>query len=775
MKLLIRHFRIFLYKTNKTIYGFFSFLQFYIDIAGITNPKQLKADYEHLRYIIQNDHCYTPYTYADSLSENKSEDVSEGTKRDVKSKQKTSSTPASSSTAKRPGRPPSSSKSTPSNGLDRDASNSARNRSVDDANSSNENTADQNDSDEEEAESETDYSNFTASDTDNDRDSDLDFSVNDCHSRRAKKFKKRKIQAKKLANKKRRRSTIDFTGSDDGTTPKGKKAAKLPKKTLNTSGKSTTAASPAISSTSKSPAATSTPRLTKVTYVKESPQTISHDNPSKAPAIQKATSTTTPQSTPPSSASSSSLSSVDNKPKSIIVVKQREKKVQSENVVSDMSSLFTPDVIKKKNPTENTVSTYKHPIVVVNANRIPLSTPTIRFDSVSKSLTPIIVHSIAPQTTTPRITTTTTTRVIRMPAMQYRKIVKPTVTNLASESDKQLDLIDSLVQEELSKSEADATSSSSSSASSQLIVPAAIPNIVKMLETSEASPSIEPADLVQASSTSNTMPITYSTTQSTHDAQMLPDELLDSIVNSDYMTDDLMQHVAKLVEDKNLQEVIDQQMQDVNSITSCTATPPPQSQIQAISVVPKPIIVHSTASTPAKLPEEQKEIVNMAKTSATGVALASMAKKKEIIIRRSDGRMITLPPMEAPTTRGAKRRAEIIPGQETPQKSETTKTIEPTDSSFEQKSAPNTPTTESIKSPMNSATKQAKPIVARERRASVAVKRASTDSKPRRSMSISNPPPTPTGTTAAGGEDEDDDDEEDGSDGSYNSEDDPHR
>lgn len=752
---------------------FFFFLQFFIDIAGITNPKQLKADYEHLRYIIQNDHCYTPYTYADSLSENKkSEDLSEGTKRDAKSKQKTSSTPASSSTAKKPGRPPLS-KSTPSNGLDRDASNSARNRSVDDANSSNENTADQNDSDEEEAESETDYSNFTASDTDNDRDSDLDFSVNDCHSRRAKKFKKRKIQAKKLANKKRRRSTIDFTGSDDGTTPKGKKVAKLPKKALNTSAKSTTAASPAVSSTSKSPAATSTPRLTKVTYVKESTQTISHDNPSKAPAIQKATSTTTSQSTP---SSSTSLSSVDNKPKSIIVVKQREKKVQSENVVSDMSSLFTPDVIKKKNPTENTVSAYKHPIVVVNANRIPLSTPTIRVDSVSKSLTPIIVHSIAPQTTTPRITTTTTTRVIRMPAMTYCKMVKPAVTKLASESDKQLDLIDSLVQEELSKSEADATSSSS--ASSQLIVPAAIPNIVKMLETSEASPSIEKTDLVQTSSTSNTMPITYSTTQSTHDAQMLPDELLDSIVNSDYMTDDLMQHVAKLVEDKNLQEVIDQQMQDVNSISSCTATPPPpppHSQIQAISVVPKPIIVHSTASTPAKLPEEQKEIVNIAKTSATGVALAAMANKKGITVRRSDGRIIILPPIEAPTTRGAKRRAEIIPGQETLQKSETIKTIEPTDSSFEQKSAPNTPTTEPIKSPLNSATKQAKPIVARERRASVAVKRASTDTKPRRSMSISNPPPTPTGITAVGGEDDDDDDEEDGSDGSYNSEDDPHR
>lgn len=760
---------------------------FHPDIAGITNPKQLKADYEHLRYIIQNDHCYTPYTYADALIEaNKSENATEPTKRnDTKSKQKVSTAPAApSSTTRKVGRP--SLKSMQSNGLDRDASNSARNRSVDDA-SSNENTADQNESDEEEAESETDFSDFTASDTDNDRDSDLDFSVNDCHSRRsAKKIKKRKLQAKKLASKKRRRSTVDFTGSDaDGVTPKGKKAAKLPKKALNTSAKSASAASPVVSSTSKSsPAASATPRLTKVTYVKESPQTTAHDNSPRTSTVQKTTSTITAQANPSSlsstgaAATASPSLSIDNKSKSINV-KQKDKKGQSENAVNDMTSLFTPDVIKK-NPTENAGAAYKSPIIVVSANKTPLSTPNVKVvRPVSK---PIIVQSISSQPATSRViaSTASSTKMIRLPGVTLRRVTKaPVVTKLASEQDKQLDLINSLVQEELSKSESDAVTAPSSSASLQTVVPAAIPNIVKMLETSESSPSIESTDLTQPSSTSNTLPITYSTTQSTHDAQMFPDELLDSIVNSDYITDDLMQHVAKLVEDdKNLQEVIDQQMQDASSISSCTATPQPI--IQPIPVVSKPNVIHSAASTPTKLPVEQKPAAIVVKTPTT--PLSAAANKKGItVVRRADGSLVTLPPIEAPTTRGAKRRAEIVPSsKETPQKSNVAKATEPTDAlEHQQNSVPNTPTAiESAKNSPSGGRQPARPIAARERRASVAVKRASIDSKPRRSLSISNPPHLtgPGGGAAGGGADEDDDDdEEDGSDGSYNSEDDPHR
>ncbi|XP_031636315.1 uncharacterized protein LOC116349151 isoform X2 [Contarinia nasturtii] len=739
-----------------------------MNIAGITNPKQLKADYEHLRYIIQNDHCYTPYTYADSLTEGKSNDLSDGAKNVSKSRLKMTSTPLpSSTTTKKVGRGGGqTSKSTPSNGLD--ASNSSR---FDDANSSNENTGDQNESDEEEAESESDEED---AETENDRDSDLDFSVNDCHSRRAKKIKKRKIQAKKLANKKRRQSTIDFTGSDDNQTPRGKKATKLPKKSLNTSAKSvataaiTPSASPTVSSTtSKSPATTSTSsRLTKVTYVKDIPTsqpTTSHDNlTSKSIAIQKINSTTNTQITPTSSGG--------NKSQKVIIMRHKVRKDQTENALSGMSSLFTPDVvIKPKSRAENVVATNKTPVVLNKS--FATSTPNTKVEFTPNTLKPVVVQSIAntvENMTTPRFITT---KLIKSPAITFRKISKPAM-NLESEQDKQLDLIDSLLQEKLNKTEPDAAPLSSASQSS---IPADIPKIVKMLETSEASAPIGTIDLMQSnSSSSNAMSMTFTTTQSAHDSQMLPDELLDSIANEDFLSDDLLQDVAKLVGDKNLQEVIDQEIQgsssSTTSISSCAVIS--QTQIQNVSTMSKPNAMQTTDATPTKVSDEQKPAVNIMKTPTTPSNLSTpTTNKKEIKVKRADGSFITLPPIEAPTTRGAKRRAETTPGSETQQKPKVFTVIVQSDSPMQNqpKGVSNTPTNESIKGiPFGSASK-AKPIVARERRASVAVKRASLDSKPRRSLSISNPPPV------AVPNDDDDDDEEDGSDGSYNSEDDPNR
>lgn len=725
-----------------------------------------------MRYIIQNDHCYTPYTYADSLSEGKSDDTAESAKRDAKNKSKLPTTPAqSSTTTKKNARNSLLSKSLPSNGLDKDTSNSARNRSVDDATSSTENTADRS-SEEEEAESESDFSDFSASDTDNDRDSDLDFSVNDCHSRRAKKIKKRKIKAKKLANKKRRRSTVDFTGSDDGSTPNRKKFTKLPKKTLNTSAKSSNAQTPTVSTTTKSPAisaaatiktptvalqvmksppATSTPRITKLTYAKENPPATALETTPKLPTVQKAPSTTVPQPT---------LTTDNNKPK-IYILKPKEKKANSENVLlSDMSSLFTPDVIKK-NPMENastSTSTSTSTSSSTSTSKIPVSTPPAKVELISKTLTPIVIHSNVQQSTQRIISTT---KMIKPPLITYRKAPKPTM-NLASEQDKQLDLIDSLVQEELSKTEPVAISSSATS--SQTVIPAAIPNIVKMLETSEdAAPGMESTELQQPTSSSNNMPITYTTTTPINDSQMLPDDLLESFVNSDYLSDDLMQHVAKLVEDKNLQEVIDQQVLGVGSMAV------PSVQIQTVPIIPKPNIAQTTQAITKEV-EEPKTPINTIKPPTTAMIMnvTPTSSKEPIKVKRSDGRIITLPPIEAPTTRGAKRRAETTPGSDAQPKPKVFTIIVQNDSPNVQKNPIHSPTMQGAKGSPASASK-AKPILGRERRASVAVKRASLDTKPRRSMSISNPPP------ADAKNDDDDDDEEDGSDGSYNSEDDPHR
>lgn len=709
-----------------------------------------------MRYIIQNDHCYTPYTYADSTNEGKSTD---GAKCDVKSKLKLT-TPLQTATTKKAGRNAQSSKSVPSNGLDRDASN-VSNRSGDDANSSVDNTAERT-SEEEEDEDDTDYSNM--SESDNDRDSDLDFNVNDSHSRRAKKVKKRKVQAKRLANKKRRRSTVDFTGSDDGLTPNRKKVAKVPRKSLNTSSKSITSntTTPTVSTTVKTPATTIktpvttvktpvttvktptntlTPRFTKITYVKENPQSPSQSldkSSSNLPNQKAVCNPSTPLAT----------TSNENKPKSIIIVKAKDKKPNSsDNTLSGMSSLFVPDIIKK-NPTDN-----------IHVVKSQVSTPSSAKIETSKPKPSVMTVHV--QQNPPKILNTVP-KLMKTSTVTFRKITRP-IINLATEQDKQLDLIDSLVQEELSKSELETPISSKNS--QQIVIPSAIPNIVKMLETSETSTSIGTSELTQQHiNTSASMPITYTTTQSVTDSQMLPDDLLESFVNSDYLSDDLMQHVAKLVdEDKNLQDIIDQQVlcNNAASMASSTILAPPPPQTVAVSQQ-KQNIAQTTPSTSVKMVDESQPVMNIAKQPTT---IAINPQTPGRIVKRSDGRIITLPPIEAPTTRGAKRRAETTPTTDSQQKSKVITIIVQTESPNAQKTPINPPLITPVKS---SPGQSPKPIAARERRASVAVKRSSIDFKPKRSMSISNPQPN-----MAGGEDDEDD--EDKSDGTANSEDDPHR
>lgn len=810
------------------IFFFLNFFFFYfksapsLDIAGITDPKQLKADYEHLRYIIANDHCYTPYTYANSPNEEKSNELADGVKRDAKNKSKlvasTNSTSTTSNvqsiTGKKNARNSIASKSQLTNGLDRDTSNSTRNRSVDDANSSTENTGERT-SDDEEAESEDDFSDMTPSESDNDRDSDLDFSVNDCHSRRPKKISKRKIRAKKLAAKKRRRSTVEFS-ENDGSTPNRKKATKLPKKMLNSSSKSSTNQTPptstistaikstpiaSISGTVKSPAVvstiakssvnssptvnkqplpvTSTPRITKVTYLKQTPQ-----NPTKLLSVQKTANSTMSSAVATLSISTASTASTASTTTTIatkaiatastpqiaststpehrtriIIMKQKDRKPQSQhNSLSGMSSLFAPDVVKKQpNTTTGISGTIKNSIAIQST-----AVAKVVQSLTSKTLTPITVHAVT--ATQSNVQRTNLPKLVKAhPVVTYQKKAPKPIVNLASEQDKQLDLIDSLVQEELSRTDAPSQSNAS-----ETVVPAAIPNIVKMLETSDAPTPMQTTEMSthQPTSTSNSM--SYTTTSSVTDSQMLPDDLLQSFVNSDeYLTDELMQHVATLVEDKNVQEIIDQ---SIGSMSSCAVSMSPPPPIQTLATEHKSNEPIHTTSAAIKMEVDQpKTPENIAKSVSN--TPATVGKDGIKLVKRSDGSFITLPPIEAPTTRGAKRRAEITPGSDVQQpKQKVFTVIVQTEQSNSPKNAIglSSATAQCIKSPASANAPKATPIGVRERRASVAIKRASIESKPRRSMSISNPPPPPPG-------DDDDDEEEDGSDGSYNSEDDPHR
>lgn len=105
---------------------------------------------------------------------------------------------------------------------------------------------------------------------------------------------------------------------------------------------------------------------------------------------------------------------------------------------------------------------------------------------------------------------------------------------------------------------------------------------------------------------------------------------LQPTVLEDGLTEDLLLHVAHLVQHSDkLQEVIDTQV----------------------------LNVESPAKTPLPSPFQQAYSQTMLKSAQKVV----QPKEKPIQIVKSDGRVITLPPIEAPTTRSSKRKSQIDP------------------------------------------------------------------------------------------------------------------
>uniref|UniRef100_A0A1B0GHB7 Putative transcription factor datf1 n=1 Tax=Lutzomyia longipalpis TaxID=7200 RepID=A0A1B0GHB7_LUTLO len=207
---------------------------------------------------------------------------------------------------------------------------------------------------------------------------------------------------------------------------------------------------------------------------------------------------------------------------------------------------------------------------------------------------------------------------------------------IALETDRdQLELIDSIVKQEL---EARAPIDSTTQQMAE-----DIPSIVKMLENPDTALNPELLSDVIGLNTSQVATSTAATpAQAANTAEL---DLLEGLTSEDGLPDELLQHVAELVENKNLQEVIDKQVLGVQTTlgTAVTTTPPVSS------------------STP-KMEEKESPFVKLAKqkqmAKEAAASIMSMNRKEPITIVRSDGRVITLPPIEAPTTRGAKRRAQ---------------------------------------------------------------------------------------------------------------------
>lgn len=126
------------------------------------------------------------------------------------------------------------------------------------------------------------------------------------------------------------------------------------------------------------------------------------------------------------------------------------------------------------------------------------------------------------------------------------------------------------------------------------------------------------------------------------------------------LPEDLLQHVAELAENKELQEILDKQVLGViadvppiPTMPSTSAVMPiaPQQMLQPAIAPPQPVL-------PRPQPQPQTPTAESLPTMTVKEQL--MPRKEAIQIRRSDGRIITLPPIEAPATR-SKRRAQTTP------------------------------------------------------------------------------------------------------------------
>lgn len=289
--------------------------------------------------------------------------------------------------------------------------------------------------------------------------------------------------------------------------------------------------------------------------------------------------------------------------------------------------------------------------------------------------------------------------------------------DLEFEQDKQLDLIDSfvrdIVQEEMKQN-----------------TPPHIPNIVKMLENSESVMMVDVINPTQ--STANT---SFANTSSIRETLLDDSDILGLGHAEDCLPDDLLQHVAKLVEDKKIQEVIDKQVLEEkatnSTIPSVISTPLSTTILKPDSTLKGDI--------PVQVPRSDRK-VDLSKSSLSQSTTTTPVQAQPIKIVRSDGRVILLPPLEAPTTR-AKRRALT--------------------QSFDS-AAKNEPTTSTPKS---------KPIPK-------AVEEVKEKEKARRSSTTKKPtePPKAIVPAAPTVQQPDNDDYDDvDSDGSYNAEDDPYR
>lgn len=595
----------------------------FVDFAGVDNPLTIKT-YEHARYIVFNDHCYA------QLRINKTETSKGQSKLEIlqnkknlvqKSGQQTATTTAKQRLQKQQ-------QLIEHQLQDKELEQSQLNDSIDSISEENNDNSDQ--QDDSDTNDTTDFSEIS----ENDRDSDLDFNINDRNSSakiktklRKRKRRRQRLQQQqlnsstKLIGKKRQTSTsmlhsavdkemenmfseeIDTSREDSQKGSAKKLSSKTPKKNTTVNKIATTS----------TPISTITPKKNVIGR----PRIHSITNPPVKVVVEQQPIINASPQIPQTQEISGNIEieeSLDKQQQKYLLNKKKQTPSHVEALFTDMSSLFsTPDIIKKVGGTSGVV------VSVSNDSGSGFMTIAPSQSKVNKIQSqPVENHTGSTTGIVPPPTVTTVGAIQTAPRNDYEM-----------EQDKQLDLIDSIVKQELQETNQIKLSPLNED----------IPNIVKMLqnsvgghETTTVTKNVQPTS---THSLINSLQDTSNTTVGgNHNLEddLLPDDLL----------------IAELVTNKNLQEIIDvvQQQQEQQQIQlSSELGPPPLIQLPTVITVP-----------PAQQINNIKPIIS---NKMVGKEIQSTARKEPIQIVRSDGRVITLPPIEAPTTRGAKRRAQV--------------------------------------------------------------------------------------------------------------------
>lgn len=526
-------------------------------------------------------------------------------------------------------------------------------------------------SDEEGDDSDSENTYDSPSENENDRDSDSDFNVNGRPSRVRKFNRSKNSRNKRIKGAAKVSKKRTSVGDDDDEATTSSGKKKSVKRRSSSINKTPTASS----------VKTSTPISKVASFVKVSakPDVDVESVLSKKDSPISSTSSTVTSGPPLPALTPITIS------KTLPQKKDKKQPAHVDAYLNNMSSLFsTPDIIKKvgsdtrSSPTGLSTAT----TLPNKAYFMPLNPSSIKNPQQLPAQISVQTHTATP--------------------------------DLEFEQDKQLDLIDSfvrdIVQEEMKQN-----------------TPPHIPNIVKMLENSE---SVMMVDVINP--TANT---SFANTSSIRETLLDDSDILGLGHAEDCLPDDLLQHVAKLVEDKKIQEVIDKQVLEEkatnSTIPSVISTPLSTTLLKPDSTLKGDIQV--------QVPKSDKK-VDLSKSTLSQSTTTTPVQAQPIKIVRSDGRVILLPPLEAPTTR-AKRRALT--------------------QSFDS-AAKNEPATSTPKS---------KPIPK-------AVEEIKEKEKARRSSTTKKPTELPKAIVPAATtvEQPDDDDYDDvDSDGSYNAEDDPYR